>query len=76
MIFILSSGRGDTEYAEDVRLEAESLPNVSYLGEISEKEKVQLIKISYLNILLSRMEALGLSQLEFMFLECQSSPQV
>ncbi len=61
------AGRGDSEYAEAVRREAESLPNVTYLGEISEKEKVQLIKISYLNILLSRMEALGLSQLEFMF---------
>lgn len=67
-IHFVIAGRGDTEYAEDVRLEAESLPNVSYLGETSEKEKVQLIKISHLNILLSRMEALGLSQLEFMFL--------
>jgi hypothetical protein len=37
------------------------------MGEINEKEKLQLIKASHLNILLSRMEALGLAQLEFMF---------
>jgi D-inositol-3-phosphate glycosyltransferase len=61
------AGKGDSEYAEEVRQRAEELPNVTYLGELSEKEKVQLIKSSYLNILLSRMEALGLVQLEFMF---------
>jgi D-inositol-3-phosphate glycosyltransferase len=61
------AGKGDSEYAEEVRQRAEELPNVTYLGELSEKEKVQLIKSSYLNILLSRMEALGLTQLEFMF---------
>ena len=43
------------------------LKNVSYVGEISEEEKVQLIKGSYLNILMSRMEALGLTQIEFMY---------
>jgi D-inositol-3-phosphate glycosyltransferase len=61
------AGKGDSEYAEEVRQRAEELPNVTYLGELSEKEKVQLIKSSYLNIILSRMEALGLVQLEFMF---------
>jgi glycosyltransferase involved in cell wall biosynthesis len=60
------AGRGDSDYEKDVRRRAAELPNVTYLGEISEKEKVQLTEISYLNILLSRMEALGLSQLEFM----------
>jgi hypothetical protein len=43
------------------------LPNVTYLGEINEQEKVQLIKVSYLNILLSQLEALGLTQMEFMY---------
>jgi len=43
------------------------LPNVTFLGDIDEMQKVQLIEISHLNILLIRMEALGLTQLEFMF---------
>lgn len=66
-IHFVIAGRGDSEYAEQVKQSASKLPNVTYLGEISEREKVHLIKSSYLNILLSRMEALGLSQLEFMF---------
>jgi glycosyltransferase involved in cell wall biosynthesis len=61
------AGRGDSEYTETVKKKAESLSNVTYLGEISEKEKVQLIQNSFLNIILSKMEALGLTQLEFMF---------
>ncbi len=60
-------GRGDSEYADTVRKKTEGLTNVKYTGELSEKAKVQLIKNSYLNIILSRMEALGLTQLEFMF---------
>jgi len=60
-------GAGDTEYADMVRKKAESLPNVKYIGELSEKAKVQLIQSSYLNLILSRMEALGVTQLEFMF---------
>lgn len=64
--FVLA-GRGDSDYAREVEQKAAELPNVTLLNEINEKEKWQLIKISYLNILLSRMEALGLAQLEFMF---------
>ena len=66
-IHFVLAGRADSEYAEELKNRAEKLPNVTFLGEISEKEKVQLIKSSYLNILLSKMEALGLAQLEFMF---------
>jgi len=66
-IRFLLAGRGESEYAEVVKKNADALPNVTYLGEISEKEKMQLIRSSYLNIILSKMEALGLSQLEFMF---------
>ena len=66
-IHFVIAGPGDSEYAEQVRGRAGGLVNVTYLGEISEKEKVQLIEASYLNILLSKMEALGLTQLEFMF---------
>ena len=60
-------GRGDSDYADQVRKESEELPNLTYLGEIGEKEKVQLIRASYLNLIMSRMEALGVAQLEFMF---------
>ena len=61
------AGRGDSEYTEIVKKKADGLTNVKYLGEVSEKEKVQLMQNSFLNIILSRMEALGLTQLEFMF---------
>ena len=61
------AGAGDSEYAKEVKQKAEALSNVICVGEINEKEKVQLIKNSHINILLSRMEALGLTQLEFMF---------
>jgi len=66
-IQFIIGGRGDSEYADTVRKKAESLPNLKYIGELSEKAKVQLIQNSHLNIILSRMEALGLTQLEFMF---------
>jgi D-inositol-3-phosphate glycosyltransferase len=64
--FILA-GRGDSTYAEEVKILADNLPNVTYIGEIDEKEKTQLIKVSYLNIIMSRLEALGIAQLEFMY---------
>jgi D-inositol-3-phosphate glycosyltransferase len=67
-IHFVIAGKGDSPYARKVIETANSLPNVTYLGEVSEEEKVLLIKTSYLNILLSRLEALGLTQLEFMYL--------
>jgi len=66
-IHFVLAGRADSEYADELKRKSEGLPNVTCVGEIGEREKVQLIKSSYLNILLSRMEALGLAQLEFMF---------
>ena len=50
-----------------VRMEVAGLRNLSYIGAITEEEKMMLIKSSYINVLLSRMEALGLTQLEFMY---------
>lgn len=67
-IHFIIAGRGDSSYAKKVIETAKKLPNVTYLGEVSEQEKMQLIKASYLNIILSRLEALGLTQLEFMYL--------
>lgn len=66
-IHFVLAGKGDTAYAEEVEKMAHSLSNVTYLGEIDESEKVALIKTSHLNILMSRLEALGIAQLEFMY---------
>ena len=66
-IHFVLAGRSDSAYARQVIKTAETLPNVTYLGEVDEQEKVCLIKASYINLLLSRSEALGLSQLEFMY---------
>ena len=66
-IHFVLAGKGGTAYAEEVEKMARSLPNVTYLGEIDESEKVELIKASHLNILMSRLEALGIAQLEFMY---------
>ncbi|MFH0848590.1 MAG: glycosyltransferase family 4 protein [archaeon] len=65
-VHLIITGHGSDQERE-VRTEANGLENVTYAGEISDKEKVQLIKGSYLNIIMSRMEALGLTQLEFMY---------
>jgi glycosyltransferase involved in cell wall biosynthesis len=66
-IHFVIAGRGDSPYAKKVINMANSLPNVTYLGEVSEQEKMALIKASHLNILLSQLEALGLAQIEFMY---------
>jgi glycosyltransferase involved in cell wall biosynthesis len=63
--FVLA-GHPSNQYKQIMK-EAKGLNNLSILGAISEKEKVTLIRASYINILLSRMEALGLTQLEFMY---------
>ena len=67
-IHFVIAGKGESDYARQVIEAAKTMPNVSYLGEITEQEKVLLIKESYINLILSRLEALGLTQLEFMYL--------
>jgi glycosyltransferase involved in cell wall biosynthesis len=67
-IHFIIAGRGDSFYAKEIIELCNGLPNVTYVGEVSEQAKMLLIKASYLNILLSRSEALGLTQLEFMYL--------
>jgi glycosyltransferase involved in cell wall biosynthesis len=66
-ILFVIAGKGGSSYAEEMIKIAHRLPNVIYVGEINENEKVQLIKSSYLNIIMSRLEALGIAQLEFMY---------
>ncbi len=61
------AGKGDSRYADRIKDKSSHLRNVSYLGEIDDKEKTLLVKSSYINILLSKLEALGLTQLEFMY---------
>jgi D-inositol-3-phosphate glycosyltransferase len=67
-IHFIIAGKGNSPYAKRVIEVASNLPNVTYLGEVSDREKVMLIKASRINILLSQLEALGLAQLEFMYL--------
>jgi hypothetical protein len=61
------AGRLEGVSSDEVRVLAKGLPNVSLLGEIDDREKAQLIDETYLNITMSRSEALGIAQLEFMF---------
>jgi glycosyltransferase involved in cell wall biosynthesis len=67
-IHFVIAGRAQSPYAEKVIEVAKNLPNATYMGEISQEQKILLIASSRVNILLSRSEALGLSQLEFMYL--------
>jgi glycosyltransferase involved in cell wall biosynthesis len=66
-IHFLIAGRGGTVYAEKLKEKARNLRNVTYLGEINDREKILLIKSSFANILMSQVEALGLTQMEFMY---------
>lgn len=65
-IHFIIAGKGHSPYANKVIEAAKNLRNVTYLGEINQRQKMLLIEASRVNILLSRSEALGLSQLEFM----------
>jgi D-inositol-3-phosphate glycosyltransferase len=60
------AGRTESSYGRRMISSAREAPNVSILGEIDDEEKASLIRASYLNLTLSKMEALGLTQLEFM----------
>jgi glycosyltransferase involved in cell wall biosynthesis len=60
------AGKIEDEYGQKVREEASKLKNVTILGPITDTEKALLIRASYANITMSRAEALGLAQLEFM----------
>ncbi len=66
-IHFVLAGRGDSAYGRDTIMMAERMPNVTYIGEIDERDKALLIRASHLNILMSKLEALGISQLEFMY---------
>jgi D-inositol-3-phosphate glycosyltransferase len=61
------AGKPEGAYGHGVRAKSEGLPNLTVIGPIPDEDTPSLIKESYLNINMSRSEALGLSQLEFMF---------
>jgi hypothetical protein len=65
-IHFVIAGRVEGQYGNRVRHEAGKLPNVSILGQISDRQKAALMRSSLTNISMSRSEALGISQLEFM----------
>jgi len=67
-IHFVIAGRGETRYSKSIKEKAGQLPNVTFLGEVDEKEKISLIKSSFINVLMSKVEALGLTQLEFMYM--------
>ncbi len=65
-VYFVIAGRPGDQWDEVLKA-SKGLNNVVVTGELSEEEKAFLIKASYINIILSRMEAFGLTQLEFMY---------
>ena len=65
-VHFVIAGKGESAYARRFMDAAAGLSNVTYMGELSDPQKALLMKASYVNLLLSRSEALGLAQLEFM----------
>jgi D-inositol-3-phosphate glycosyltransferase len=66
-IHFVLAGQADSAYGREIIETANSLDNVTYMGEIDDRDKALLIRASYLNILMSKLESLGISQLEFMY---------
>lgn len=65
-VHFVIAGRPGDQFTR-LKLETRDLKNVTIIGELSDREKVQFMKTSYLNLIMSRLEALGLTQLEFMY---------
>ncbi|MFP3230984.1 MAG: glycosyltransferase family 4 protein [Caldisphaera sp.] len=65
LVFVIAGRPGDQW--DKVYKESKKLKNVVLTGELTVEQKASLIKASYLNIIMSKMEALGLTQIEFMY---------
>ena len=65
-VHFVIAGRLDGPYAEAVAKAARGMRSVTLAGEISDHEKAALIDESFVNLTMSRSEALGIAQLEFM----------
>jgi len=66
-VHFIIAGRLEGPYAEKVKAAAEGISALTLLGEITDDQKAQLIDESFVNITMSRSEALGIAQLEFMY---------
>ena len=66
-VHFVVAGRLEGPYADQVKVAVEGMPNLTLLGEITDEEKAQLIDETFVNITMSRSEALGIAQLEFMY---------
>lgn len=66
VLFVIA-GKLEGDYARKVKDEVSNLKNLVLLGEVSEAQKAYLLKNSFVNINMSKSEALGITQLEFMY---------
>ncbi|MEM4482041.1 MAG: glycosyltransferase family 4 protein [Desulfurococcaceae archaeon] len=65
ILFVIAGRPGDQW--DDIISESKDAGNVVITGELSEDMTASLIKATYLNIIMSKLEAFGLTQLEFMY---------
>lgn len=66
-VHFVVAGRLEGEYGEETRVASVGIRNLTITGPVPEEDYPSLIRESYLNINMSRSEALGLAQLEFMY---------
>jgi D-inositol-3-phosphate glycosyltransferase len=66
-LHFMIAGKMAGEYAARVKGAADTMQNMTILGEITDQEKVALINETFVNITMSRSEALGIAQLEFLY---------
>ncbi|HEV2226436.1 MAG TPA: glycosyltransferase family 4 protein, partial [Nitrososphaerales archaeon] len=66
-IHFVIAGKLEGEYGKEIQAASAALPNVTVTGPVSDEDYPSLIWETYLNINMSRSEALGLAQLEFMY---------
>ena len=66
-ILFVIGGRLEGTYGIEVKDASASLPNVLVTGSLSDSDYLGLLRQSYLNVNMSRSEALGLAQIEFMY---------
>ena len=66
-IHFVIAGRLEGAYGDEVKSAAAALPNVTVTGPLPDSDYLGLIKESWININMSRSEALGLAQIEFMY---------
>jgi D-inositol-3-phosphate glycosyltransferase len=66
-VHFMIAGKMEGEYSDKVKAATQGMQNLTLLGEITDEEKANLIDETFVNITMSRSEALGIAQLEFMY---------